>query len=86
MRSARSSWSGLRNLLRRSWLKVPWNVHSANAAVACLIEAGNLRAAADAVEHMGETGMRLRPEALHSLLRLACKRTRRRCAFRRTAT
>ena len=67
----KSSWSGLRNLLRRNWLKVPWNEHSANAAVSALLESGNLRAASGAISHMQSIGTRLQPESLISLLAFA---------------
>ena len=48
----KTSWSGLRNLLRRKWLSVPWGTASANAALCAFAEAGNLRAAAGAAAQM----------------------------------
>ena len=67
----KASWSGLRNLMRRSWLKIPWNADTANAAVGGFVAAGNLRAAAGVVGQMQSTRTPLR---LQSLERLLCLR------------
>ena len=66
--SRKATWSGLRNLMRRNWLKIPWNPHSANAALVAFIRAGNLEAAAGVVSHMEGTLTPLRLEALEALL------------------
>ena len=66
----KDSWKGLRNLMRRSWLKIPWNAHSANAALAAYVRVGNLGAAAGVAAQMGDrTPLRL--EALEGLLAFA---------------
>ncbi|KAL1511332.1 hypothetical protein AB1Y20_006137 [Prymnesium parvum] len=67
----KASWNGLRNLMRRPWLKVPWNPNSANAALAALIDAGKLGAASGAISHMLSTAMPLDSAPLLSLLDLA---------------
>ena len=64
----KATWSGLRNLMRRNWLKIPWNPHAANAALSAYVRAGNLRAAAGVVSHMATTKMALRREGLEALL------------------
>ena len=73
--SRKASWNALRNLMRRSWLKIPWNAASANAAVGEFVSTGNLRAAAGVLGHMQSTRMPLRLESLERLLghtALAC--------------
>ena len=64
----KDTWSGLRNLMRRNWLKIPWNAHSANGALVGYVQSGNLRAAAGVVSHMESVGTPLRREALEALL------------------
>ena len=71
----KASWNALRNLMRRSWLKIPWNAASANAAVGEFVSTGNLRAAAGVLGHMQSTRMPLRLESFERLLghtALAC--------------
>ena len=64
----KATWSGLRNLMRRNWLKIPWNPQAANAALCAFVRDGNLLAAASVVSHMQTTGMGLRRESLEALL------------------
>ena len=54
----KTSWGGLRNLLRRKWFRVPWGTASANAALAAFAAAGNLRAAAGAAAQMADDQLR----------------------------
>jgi len=65
------SWSALRNLMRRPWLKLAWNPASANEAVAALVRAGNLRAASSAAAHLHATRMPVTPAPFVELLRFA---------------
>eukprot|EP00967_Tisochrysis_lutea_P124758 scaffold208877_cov26-Tisochrysis_lutea.AAC.3 len=67
----KTSWSPLRNLIRRPWLKIPWNPASANEAVASLIRAGNLRAASSAAAHLADTHMTATSGPFLELLRFA---------------
>ena len=64
----KATWNGLRNLMRRNWLKIPWNAHAASGALVAYVRAGNLRAAAGVVAHMQATKIPLRREPLEALL------------------
>jgi hypothetical protein len=64
----KATWKGLRNLLNRKWLKVPFHAASANAAVSAFIRAGNMPAAAAAVAYMQATDVPLMPESYEALL------------------
>ena len=39
----KTSWPALRNLMRRSWLKIPWVSETANAALEAFLERGSAR-------------------------------------------
>lgn len=67
----KTSWSSLRNLMRRPWLKIPWNPASANAAVGALVQAGNLRAASSAATYLAESRMPATSMPFVELLRFA---------------
>jgi len=67
----KETWSGLRNLLRRPWLRVPWNEATGSAAICALVEAGRLRAAAAAAAHVRESGTAANASPLLSLLAFA---------------
>ena len=60
-RRAKTRGTALRNLMRRKWFKVAFNkAPAANGAATALLDAGNLRAAAGALAHMSEIGLRAR--------------------------
>ena len=67
----KSTWSGLRNLMRRPKLKIKWNALSANAALGAYISAGNLQAAAGVAGHMAQQRTRLRLDSYEALLEYA---------------
>ena len=67
----KTSWSGLRNLMRRKWLKIPWNSHTANAALGAFVDAGEMIAALEVAAEMEATRTPLRLDALHALQRRA---------------
>jgi hypothetical protein len=66
--SRKTSWKGLQNLMRRKWLRIAWSPSSANAALSAMVQRGNLRAAADVLATMGETGMPLETAGLEAVL------------------
>jgi hypothetical protein len=67
----KASWSSLRNLMRRPWLKIPWNPASANAAVGALVQAGNLRGASSAATYLADSRMPATSSPFLELLRFA---------------
>lgn len=67
----KTSWKGLRNLMRRPWLRLPWNPSCANAALTALVRMGNLPSAAAAIEVMRAKRIELTMEPMEALLRHA---------------
>jgi len=64
----KQSWTALRNLLRRPWLRIPWNGATASAAIAALLRSGNLEAAAGAAVQCKASRTPVRSPALEALL------------------
>ena len=67
----KGSWSGLRNLMRRPWLKIPWNPASAEAALASFVARGNLKAAAGVLAHCQAQRTPVRLAATEEVLEFA---------------